>query len=489
MRGIVKNYPGVQALRAVDLSVLPGEVHALVGENGAGKSTLIKVLVGAERADEGEIVFNGQTLSGHSTEDARRAGLGIIYQEFNLIPFLSAVDNIFLGKERCRNSFGFIDQRRQRTEARQLLESLGIDLNLDVPVAQLSVAQKQLVEIAKALSEDSLLIAMDEPSATLTHRELSRLFDIIRTLKSRGVSVVYISHRLEEIFEICDRVTVFRDGQRVATRTVADVDRDWLIEQMVGRPLDEEFPKLEVPVGEELLRVAGLTRVGVFEDVSFTLHRGEIVGVTGLVGAGRTEVARAIFGADPLDAGQVWLRGERVSFRSPSDAIEAGLALLTEDRKSQGLVLGMTVRENTTLAHLGAVCGTGFIRPREEAAVADRYIADLSIRTPSREQTARNLSGGNQQKVIVGRWLFTEADVFIFDEPTRGIDVGAKAEIYQLMIRLVGEGKGILMISSELPEVLGMADRIAVMHEGRLAGILSRAEATQEKVMHLATGG
>ncbi len=486
MRGMVKHYPGVQALKGVDFDVAPGQVHALVGENGAGKSTLMKLLVGADHADSGEIIFNRQPLANHTPEDARKAGIGIIYQEFNLIPFLSAVDNIFLGKERCHAPLGFIDARRQRREAAELLSGLGIEIDLDTPVKYLSVAQKQLVEIAKALSEKSLLLAMDEPSATLTQRELDKLFEIIRRLKRQGISVIYISHRLEEIFEVCDQVTVFRDGMRVATRPVGDVNREWLIEQMVGRSLAEEFPKLSVRRGEELLRVEGLSRKGAFTDVSFTLHRGEILALTGLVGAGRTEVVRAIFGADPPDSGQVYLKGQPVCFTSPAEATAAGLALLSEDRKSQGIVLGLTVRENTTLAHLSAISTAGFVHGAQERAVVDRYIQDLSIKTPSREQTIKNLSGGNQQKVVVARWLFTEAEVFIFDEPTRGIDVGAKAEIYHLMNRLLEAGKGILMISSELPEALGMADRIAVMHEGRLAGILSRQEATQERIMALA---
>ncbi|MBE7558652.1 sugar ABC transporter ATP-binding protein [bacterium] len=486
MRGITKRYPGVEALKGVNLEILPGEVHALVGENGAGKSTLMKLLVGADRADAGEIVFNGRVLAGHTTRDARRAGIGIIYQEFNLIPFLSAVDNIFLGKERTRNAFGFVDSRRQRKEAAELLSSLGIEIDLDVPVKYLSVAQKQLVEIAKALSEQSILLAMDEPSATLTTRELDKLFEIIRRLKAQGISVIYISHRLEEVFEICDRVTVFRDGMGVATRPVCEVNREWLIERMVGRSLSEEFPKVETPVGEELLRVKGLSRAGAFRDVSFSLYRGEILALTGLVGSGRTEVARAIFGADPPDAGQVYFKGRPVRFASPAEATVAGLALLTEDRKSQGLVLGMTVRENVTLSNLAALATAGFVRRKEERAVVDRCIVELFIRTPSREQTVKHLSGGNQQKVVVARWLLSEAELLIFDEPTRGIDVGAKAEIYHLMNRLLAAGKGILMISSELPEVLGMADRIAVMREGRLAGILPRAEATQERIMRLA---
>jgi ribose transport system ATP-binding protein len=489
MRGISKYYPGVVALDNVDFSVARGEVHALVGENGAGKSTLMKILAGAEQKSRGEILLDGHPVTIEGPQRAMDLGISIIYQEFNLVPHLSAAENIFLGREPTRLLPGWVDFRKIYGDAEQLMASLGMRLDVRAEVRTLSVAQQQMVEIAKATSRQSRVIVMDEPSATLTEHELANLFALIRSLRERGVSVIYISHRMEEIFAIADRVTVFRDGHHIATRRVAEVDRDEIIRMMVGRELKESIPKQPAPVGDVVLEARGLARAGVFQDVSFTVRRGEVVGLGGLVGAGRTEVARAIFGADPLDAGELLLEGRPVHLRSPRDAIHLGIGLVPEDRKQLGLVLGMAIRENVTLANLEAVAPAGFIRPGRERAATQKYIQDLTIRTPSGEQTVRNLSGGNQQKVVLAKWLFTDSKFLIFDEPTRGIDVGSKVEIYQLMNALTARGVGILMITSELPELLGMSDRILVMHEGRLAGELSRAEATQERVMHLATGG
>jgi ribose transport system ATP-binding protein len=489
MRGISKYYPGVVALDNVAFSVAPGEVHALVGENGAGKSTLMKILAGAETKSRGEIRLDGQPVTIDSPHRAMDLGISIIYQEFNLVPHLSAAENIFLGREPTRLLPGWVDFKRVYAESQRLMTSLGMRLDVRAEVRSLSVAQQQMVEIAKATSRQSRLIVMDEPSATLTDHELANLFALIRSLRERGVSVIYISHRLEEIFALADRVTVFRDGRHIATRPIGELNREAIIRMMVGRELKESIPKQEAAAGDIMLEARGLTRTGVFQDVSFTVRRGEVVGLGGLVGAGRTEVARAIFGADPLDAGEIVLEGKPVRLHSPRDAISLGIGLVPEDRKLLGLVLGMAVRENVTLANLAAVAPGGFISPARERAAADRYIHDLMIRTPSGEQTVRNLSGGNQQKVVLAKWLFTDSKFLIFDEPTRGIDVGSKVEIYQLMKSLAARGAGILMISSELPELLGMSDRILVMHEGRLAGELSRAEATQEGVMHLATGG
>jgi ribose transport system ATP-binding protein len=489
MRGIVKQFPGVRALDGVDLDVRPGEVHCLLGQNGAGKSTLMKILAGAERASRGEILLDGNAVAIDSPQRAMDLGINIIYQEFNLVPHLSAAENIFLGREPTGPIPGWVNFRQVYGESRRLMESLGMRLDVRSEVRTLSVAQQQMVEIAKATSRQSRLIVMDEPSATLTDHELANLFALIRSLRERGVSVIYISHRLEEIFEIADRVTVFRDGHHIATRPIAELDRDEIIRMMVGRELKESIPKQTAPVGEVALEVRGLTRAGAFQDISLTVRKGEVVGLGGLVGAGRTEVARAIFGADRVDAGEVLLGGRPVQIHSPRDAIRLGIGLVPEDRKQLGLVLGMAVRENVTLANLEAVASGGFIRPRQEREAAAKYIHDLMIRTPSGEQTVRNLSGGNQQKVVLAKWLFTDSRLLIFDEPTRGIDVGSKVEIYQLMNALTAKGVGILMISSELPELLGMSDRILVMHEGRLAGELPRAEATQERVMHLATGG
>ena len=489
MRGIVKTYPGVRALDGVDFSVLPGEVHALIGENGAGKSTLMKILAGADTKDTGQIIINGTEMHINGPQEAMRYGISIIYQEFNLVPYMNAAENIFLGREPASSVPGMIDFAKMYADAERIINELGVRLNVRTPINQLSVAQQQMVEIAKATSRKSSIIAMDEPSATLTDHELENLFALIRRLKNEGVSIIYISHRLEEIFEIADRVTVLRDGCLVETKSVSDTDRDDIIHMMVGRELKEKIPKVSAEVGNVALTVKNLTRTGVLHDISFEVKRGEVLGLAGLVGAGRTEVARAIFGADPIDGGQILIDGELFSINSPRDAIQLGIGLVTEDRKSLGLVLGMAVRENVSLANLGILSRLGFISRRKEKVVADEYIEELLIKTPSMEQAVQNLSGGNQQKVVLAKWLFTKSKVLIFDEPTRGIDVGAKIEIYQLMNKLAESGVAIIMISSELPEIMGMSDRILVMHEGSIAGELSREEATQEKIMHLATGG
>ncbi len=488
LTNIAKRYPGVTALDGVDFSLLPGEVHCLVGENGAGKSTLMKILAGGQRPDAGEIRLNGEALRLRSPQHAQQCGIGMIYQEFNLAPALSVAENIFLGRAPRRAGLPLIDWRALERNAAALLGKVGIRLDPRKPVRECSVAEQQMIEIAKALALDARVLIMDEPSATLTDSEITTLFALIRDLRARGLGVVYISHRLDEIFAIGDRVTVLRDGRRIGTRPIGEVDRDALIHMMVGRELKDEFPKVVSPRGAELLRVEGLTRRGAFENVSFALHAGEIVGLTGLIGSGRTEVARAIFGADPIDAGRLFLDGKPIAPKSPRDAIAAGIGLLTEDRKQQGLVLGMCVRENITLANLRALPGGWRIRRASERRIAEGHVRDLRIKTPGVEQAAVHLSGGNQQKVVLAKWLFTQSRVLIFDEPTRGIDVGAKVSIYELMNSLVANGAAILMISSELPEVLGMCDRVLVMHEGRLAGELSRAEATQESVMRLATG-
>ena len=489
MRDIVKEFPGVLAVNKAHLDLRRGEVHCLVGENGAGKSTLMKILSGAERPNRGEIRIEGKPVRIHSPHHAQQLGIGMIYQEFNLSPFMSVAENIYLGREPRIAKTPLLDWRKMYADAQAVLERIDVRLDVRKPVYECSVAEQQMVEIAKALSMDAKIIVMDEPSATLTDHELSALFRLIGELKTQGIGIIYISHRLEEIFEIGDRVTVMRDGEHVGTHPVSAVNRDDIIRMMVGRELKDEFPKdTTLQRGEERLRVEGLTRKNVFEDISFSLHTGEIVGLTGLVGAGRTEVARAIFGADPIDRGRLLLDGKPVTIRSPQEAIRNGIGLLTEDRKNQGLVLGMSVRENTTLANLQALVKFLFIQRKKEAEITRRFVEDLRIKTPSIEQAVQNLSGGTQQKVVLAKWMFTESRILIFDEPTRGIDVGAKVEIYKLMNELVRRNVCILMISSELPEILGMCDRILVMHEGRLAGTLSREEASQERIMRLATG-
>jgi ribose transport system ATP-binding protein len=485
MRGMVKSFPGVKALRGVDLELRSGEVLALVGENGAGKSTLIKLLSGAHRPDAGTIEVDGREVAFQSPQDARRAGVAVIYQEFNLVAGLTAHENIFLGQETTRG--GLLDHRGERRRAAELFRRLGVEIDLDLPCRRLSTAQQQLVEIAKALAYEARIIVMDEPTAALTAHEAARLLEIVRDLRRGGIGVIYISHRLEEIFALADRVTVLRDGANVDERPIERVTRGELIERMVGRELKDEFPRRSVSIGPSRLEVTGLGRGNAVRDVSFSVRRGEILALTGLVGAGRTETVRLLFGADSREKGEIRLDGRLLAIRSPRDAIAAGIGLLTEDRKLEGLVLGASVRENFALPNLVRLSRFGFMRPGREREEFAGYVERLKIRIPHQEQRARNLSGGNQQKVVLAKWLARNCDVLIFDEPTRGIDVGAKYEIYLLMNRLAEEGKAIVMISSELPEVLGMADRILVMHEGRITGEIADARgATQEQIMQLA---
>ena len=485
MRGIVKSFPGSQALRGVNFSLKAGEVLALLGENGAGKSTLMKVLGGAFRADAGSIEIDGVVQHFASPQGSLRSGVAVIYQEFNLVPGLTACENIFLGQEPTH--VGFIAQAQERRQAAELFKRLGVEVDLDVPCRRLTTAQQQLVEIAKALAFQARIIVMDEPSAALTSHEVGRLFAIIEELKRQGIGIVYISHRLDEIFAIADRVTVLRDGLNVGERPIAQVTRQELIELMVGRVLSDEFPKRSTTIGPPRLEVTGLRRGRAVRDVSLSVHRGEILALTGLVGAGRTETVRLIFGADLREAGEIRLDGSLLAIRSPRDAIAAGIGLLTEDRKLQGLVLGHSVRENFGLPNLSWLTRGGFVMLRRERDEFARYAAALRIKASSSEQRADTLSGGNQQKVVLSKWLARNCNVLIFDEPTRGIDVGAKYEIYLLMNELAAQGKAILMISSELPEVLGMADRILILHEGRVTGeIADPRSATQEQIMKLA---
>lgn len=486
MRDIRKTFPGVRALDGVDLRLFPGEVLALLGENGAGKSTLIKMLGGAHSPDSGTILIDGVPVDLSSPQAANAAGVGVIFQEFNLVPELTAWENIFLGREK---RFGFAAKKHERQRALELFQHIGVDMPVNARCGELSVAQQQIVEIAKALSQDVRLIVMDEPSAALTPQEVSRLFDIIRDLKSSGIGVVYISHRLDEIFEIADRITVLRDGQHVGDAAVSDISRQQMIEMMVGREIENEFPKEPTEIGEPGLVVNRLNRTDAVRDVRFSACRGEVLGFTGLVGAGRTETMRLVFGADRADSGSMTLDGRTLDIRQPADAIREGICLLTEDRKSQGLVLGLSVRENFGLPNLSTLSTVGFVNQTRERKLFEEYVDKLQIKTPNTEQLAKNLSGGNQQKVVLAKWLQRNAEVIIFDEPTRGIDVGAKYEIYMLMNELARQGKVIIMISSELPEVLGMSDRIIVMHEGRITGEIRDVEnATQQQIMELAVG-
>jgi ribose transport system ATP-binding protein len=486
MRGITKRFPGVTALDKVDFELEKGEVHVLLGENGAGKSTLIKMLSGVYEPDEGEILLNGEPVSISSATVAQELGISTIYQEFNLVPQLTVAENVFLGRQPRR--FGLVDRRRMNKEARELLDRMKVRVDPGALVSDLGVAQRQMVEIAKALSLDARILIMDEPTASLSEREVERLFDIIRGLKSEEVSMIFISHHLEEVAEIGDRVTVLRDGKFV-DRVPASTDRSEFVRMMVGRSIENQFPRRRPEIGEVLLEVKNLSREGVLEDISFQVRAGEVVGMAGLVGAGRTELARAIFGVDPVDSGEVWVEGRRMERVDPREAKHRGLGFVTEDRQGQGIVPPLSVAENLGLASLEESTHVGLVNRREQRKQAEKMIENLNIRTPGPEREIRYLSGGNQQKVVIGKWLLVDSKVLIMDEPTRGIDVGAKVEIYELMNELTENGAGILMISSELPEVLGMSDRILVMSEGRITGELSAEEANQEKVMELATRG
>ena len=486
MRSITKRFPGVVALDKVDFELERGEVHVLLGENGAGKSTLVKMLAGAYRPDEGEILLDGEAASISSATDAQKLGISTIYQEFNLVPQFTVAENIFLGRQPRR--FGFVDRRKMREETRKLLDRMKVLVDPDAFVSNLGVAQRQMVEIAKALSLNARILIMDEPTASLSGQEVERLFEIVRGLKEEEVAMIFISHHLEEVSEIGDRVTVLRDG-KVVDRVPASTKHSELVRMMVGRSVEAQFPRRRPELGEVLLEVKNLSREGVLEDVSFSLRAGEVVGVAGIVGAGRTELARAIFGADPGDAGEVWVEGRRMERGDPREAKRRGMGFVTEDRQGQGIVPPLSVAENLGLASLERNTHVGLVNRREQRKQARKIIEDLNIRTPGPEQEIRFLSGGNQQKTVIGKWLLAETKVLIMDEPTRGIDVGAKVEIYELMNELTENGAGILMISSDLPEVLGMSDRILVMSGGRITGELSVEEANGENGMELATQG
>lgn len=487
MKNISKAFYGVQALANVDFSVLRGETHILLGENGAGKSTLVKILSGAYHKDAGEIFFDGEQIEISTPLDAQRKGISIIYQEFNLIPGLSVAENIFLGREPVKGN-KLINWRVLNEDAKAILDKLHADVSPTALVATLSVAEQQFVEIAKALSFGAKLIIMDEPSATLTPAEIDRLFAVIRDLKRAGVSIIYISHHLDEIFEIGDRVTVLRDGELVATDDIKNVTKDMIIRWMVGRDLTNTYPPRTTTPGEVVLEVQNLSRRGELHDISFHLRRGEILGIAGLVGSGRTELVRALYGADPIDRGEIKLHGRTLAIKTPKESIKNGIGFLPEDRKQEGLVLEQSVKNNVTLANLVKVVKNGIISGSAEKAAVDEYVRNLGIRTVNQQVLIKNLSGGNQQKVVLAKWLFTDSDILIFDEPTRGIDVGAKYEIYQLMNRLTEQGKSVIMVSSELPEIIGMSDRVLVLHNGRITGEYTRDQFDQELIMKNAAG-
>lgn len=488
MRGISKSFPGVQALKEVDFVLHRGEIHGLVGENGAGKSTLMNILTGALIPDTGIIKLKGKPVNIENPRKAQIMGISIVHQELSLLPNLTIGQNIFLGREPKLFLPFLIDWKKLYYLAREQLKKINLDLDPQILVSEISVAQQQMVEIARALSFNSDIIVMDEPTSTLTEREVRELFSIMRTLKEQGISIIFISHRLEEIFQITDRVTVLRDGILVGSAPISQVNPKEVVKMMVGRELKEIFPKESLPHKEKVLSVRNLKNK-YLKGVSFDLHRGEILGLTGLIGSGRTSVARAIFGVDPLDDGEIWVEGKRVKIRSPQQAISYGIGFLPEDRKGQGLFLRLPLIYNIGMAGTRDLTFCGIIRFKKLQELALYFVDKLKIKTPSIFQTVRNLSGGNQQKVVLAKWLALKPKMLILDEPTRGVDVAAKAEIHALINDLAKEGVAILLISSELPEVLGISDRILVMHEGAISGEFLRKDATQDKIMFCATGG
>jgi len=484
-RGITKRFPGVLALDRVDLDVRRGEVHVLVGQNGAGKSTLVKLLCGLHPPDEGTILLDGRPYAPRSALAAIRAGIRVVYQEFNLLPFLSVAENVFF--QRLPRRLGVVDVRKLHADAEALLAEVGLDVAPGTRVETLGVAQMQLLEIAKALSTRSKVLILDEPTATLSPPEIRRLFEIIARLKARGVTILYISHRLQEVFEVGDRITVLRNGRRVDTLAARDADVPSIVRLMVGRAMGSEYPfHAQVIPGEEVLRVEGLLPQGARHAISFSVRRGEILGMAGLVGSGRTEAMRALFGADPRAAGRVVRDGREVRIRSPRDAVRNGICLLTEDRKAQGLILDMSCTPNVTLTDLARVSRAGLLREAVERQEAQALVDELDVKTPSLDQLVRNLSGGNQQKLVLAKWLFRRAEVLVCDEPTRGIDVGARFEIYELLWKLAANGKGIVLVSSDLPELMGVCHRIVVFSNGRITADLPRSAFSQERILEAA---
>lgn len=488
MTGIEKRFPGVYALKNCHFDLKKGEIHALIGENGAGKSTLMKILTGVYGKDGGTILYNGEEINVTTPKEAQNLGISIIHQELNLMPDLTAAQNIFIGREATKLGGLYLSESKQNRAAKSLFELLNLDLDPKTKVRDVTVAKQQMIEIAKALSFNSKILIMDEPTAALTESEIRELFKIIAGLKEQGVGIVYISHRMEELFEISDRITVMRDGEYIATKTTAETSMDEIIRLMVGRTIYEPPKEASHVKGNDVvLEVKNLNAGKEVKDVSFSLRRGEILGFAGLMGAGRTETARAVFGADKIDSGEIFINGKKAHIRSPKDAVKHGIGYLSEDRKQFGLALGMNIEANTVLANYENFNTGGIVNDKKAAEAAKKYVDMLKTKTPSTKQLVGNLSGGNQQKVVIAKWLCRDCDILIFDEPTRGIDVGAKSEIYKLLTDLAEQGKSIIMISSELPEILRMSDRVVVMCEGRITGTLDISEADQEKIMKYAT--
>ncbi|MGE0908754.1 sugar ABC transporter ATP-binding protein [Bacillus atrophaeus] len=488
MNDIHKAFGKNHVLSGVSFNLKPGEVHALMGENGAGKSTLMNLLTGLHGLDKGSIRINGKETYFSNPKEAEQNGIAFIHQELNIWPEMTVLENLFIGKE-MTSKLGILNTKKMKALAKKQFEKLSVSLSLDQEAGKCSVGQQQMIEIAKALMTKAEVIIMDEPTAALTEREINKLFEVIASLKKDGVSIVYISHRMEEIFSICDRITIMRDGKTVDTTNISETSFDEVVKKMVGRELTDRYPQRRPELGDIVLEVRDASKKGSFEHVSFHVRSGEIVGVSGLMGAGRTEIMRALFGIDRLDSGEIWLAGKKTNIKNPNDAVKKGLGFITENRKDEGLLLDTSIRENIALPSLTSFSPKGVIDQKREASFVELLINRLTIKTASPETHARNLSGGNQQKVVIAKWIGIGPKVLILDEPTRGVDVGAKREIYTLMNELTDRGVAIIMVSSELPEIIGMSDRIIVVHEGKISGEVASREATQERIMTLATGG
>lgn len=489
MKGIDKSFGTNQVLKDAGFVLGDGEVHALMGENGAGKSTLMKILTGVYTKDAGQVFVDGKEVDYKNPQEAEKAGIVFIHQELNVLFDLTVEENLFIGKE-IKKGFGICDQKAMRKKAEEALKNLGVSISPKEVMSNLSVGQQQMIEICKALMVDAKVIIMDEPTAALTQSETKVLFEVIQNLRKKGVSMVYISHRMEEIFELCDRISVLRDGTYVGTKNIPETNMNEIVKLMIGREIGERYPGRETKIGEEVLRVEGLTKQGVFQDVNFEVHAGEVLGVSGLMGAGRTEIMQAIFGNLPFESGKVSINGKEVKIKSPQEAIRYGIGFITEDRKTEGLLLEKSIEENVALTNLGSISKSGGVMVKsKEQELSKRAIDELHIRCFGPQHECNNLSGGNQQKVVFAKWIYTDPKILILDEPTRGVDIGAKKEIYTIINQLAAKGVAIIMVSSELPEVLGMSDRIMVVREGVVRGIINKEEANQENVMTLATGG
>ena len=488
MRGIDKAFGGNSVLKNAGFVLADGEIHALMGENGAGKSTLMKILTGVYTRDAGTVIVDGQEVVYKNPQEAEKAGIVFIHQELNVLFDLTVEENMFLGKE-IHNRFGVCDKKAMRREVQKILDVLGVKIDPAEKMDQLSIGQQQMIEIAKALMVDAKVIIMDEPTAALTASETDVLFDVVRSLKKKGVSIVYISHRMEEIFELCDRITILRDGEYIGTRNIPETDMTEVVKMMIGREIGERYPERDVKLGDVVFEVKNLSCPGVFQDVNFSVRAGEVLGVAGLMGAGRTEIMQSIFGNMPHVTGQIFMDGKEIHNKNPWDAMANGIGFITEDRKVEGLMLEESIMKNISLANLGSISKGGVLDAKAEEEMVRNGIKNLSIRCTGPEHLCTNLSGGNQQKVVFAKWIFTNPRVLILDEPTRGVDIGAKKEIYSIINDLAATGVAIIMVSSELPEVLGMSDRVMVVHEGRIGGFIDRDKANQENIMTLATGG